>query len=138
MSDAQKSDKPINLTVGALGEQAAADWYAAHGYTVEARNVHESHYELDLIVKDAECLVFIEVKARTMRAGSTSRYGRPADAVDSAKRRRTVLAAEAYLRAHPTTLQPRIDVCEVYLTRKPDGSRSVGDVVVFRNAVKAK
>lgn len=142
MTDTEKpvnpTNKPVNLTVGALGEQATADWYVSHGYTVLARNVHESHKEIDLIVCDAECLVFVEVKARTQRAGAPNRYGRPGDAVDSDKRRRTVLAAQAYLREHPTSLQPRIDVAEVYLTKKPDGTREVADVLVFRNAVKAK
>ena len=131
-------EKPVNLTVGALGEQAAADWYASHGYTVLARNVRESHREIDLIVCDAQCLVFVEVKARTQRAYAPNRFGRPADAVDTAKRERTVRTANDWLREHPTSLQPRIDVVEVYMDKLPDGSRRVGRVLTFRNAVKAK
>lgn len=135
MSDAEK---PVNLTVGALGEQAASEWYAQNGYTVVGRNVREGRRELDLIVEDADGIAFVEVKTRTQTPGVRSRFGRPADAVDKAKRERTVLAAQAYLRAHPTGKQPRIDVAEVYVKRTPEGTHTVTAVRVYRNAVKAK
>ena len=128
----------VNRTVGVLGEQAAAAWYERHGYTVVARNVREGHYELDLVAEDDTGIAFVEVKARTRAPGGRSRFGRPSDAVDADKRRRTVLAAQAYLRAHPTDKQPRIDIAEVYMKRMPDGTHAVGDVKVFRNAVKAR
>lgn len=123
--------------VGQIGENAAADWYKAEGYEIIARNVHESHQEIDLIARNDQSLVFVEVKTRTQSAGTSSRYGRPADAVDASKRRFTVLAAQRYLREHPDLavgIQPRIDIIEVYL--RPDGS--VERVRPFRNAFGAR
>lgn len=122
---------------GRLGEDAAAALYERAGYTVTARNHRESHNEIDLIAENRHSIVFIEVKTRTQKPGAISRYGRPARAVDAGKRQRTVLAAEAYLRAHPTDKQPRIDVVEVYLEKRADGSIAVLEVVPYRNAFGA-
>jgi hypothetical protein len=58
--------------------------------------------------------------------------------VDRGKRQRTVLAAEAFLRAHPTEKQPRIDVAEVYLSLTADGKVQVTDIITFRNAFGAR
>ena len=57
--------------------------------------------------------------------------------MDAGKRKRTVLAAEAYLREHPTDRQPRIDVVEVYVGKAPDGTPTVLSVLPFRNAFGA-
>ncbi len=72
------------------------------------------------------------------RHGPRVRRGQETDAVGAGKRRRTVLAAEAWLRAHPTVKQPRIDIAEVYLRKNGDGTHEVVSVRVFRNAVQAK
>ncbi len=128
--------------IGRLGEDAVASHYASKGYTILERNVHLSHNEIDLIVKNETHLVFIEVKTRHMLPGSKSRYGRPAGAVDQAKRTRTVVAAQTYLRLHrdtlPPNLQPRIDLVEVYVKRCADGTDQIADVKVFRNAFGAR
>jgi putative endonuclease len=120
-----------------MGEDAAISKYAEMGYTLVARNLHMSHNELDLILQNETSLVFVEVKARHAVQGVRSGYGRPAAAVNKAKKARTVEAAKAYLRAHPTDKCPRIDVAEVYLSRRADGSDTVTDVVIFRNAFGA-
>lgn len=131
------ADRANRLTLGRLGEDAAAALYERAGYTISARNHRESHNEIDLIAEDQHSIVFIEVKTRTQKPGIRTRYGRPARAVDAGKRQRTVLAAEAYLRAHPTDKHPRIDVVEVYLGRTPDGSPTILEVVPYRNAFGA-
>lgn len=127
---------------GRVGEDAAVRRYAAEGYTVVARNIRFGRNELDLVLTDGQFLVFVEVKTRHGAYGSRSPYGRPADAVDKAKRSRTVEAARAYLRENPTTLQPRIDVAEVYMRRTPAGAEGYTDrverVVIFRNAFGAR
>lgn len=124
--------------LGRLGEDAVVRRYADMGFTVEARNLHMSHNEIDLILKSDTHLVFVEVKTRHAVPGTRSRYGRPADAVNKAKRARTVEAAKAYLREHPTTLQPRIDVAEVYVSRRTDGTDEVTEVLIFTNAFGAR
>ena len=47
-------------------------------------------------------------------------------------------AAEDYLRAHPTTRQPRIDVSEVCITRRADGTDEVTEVNLFPNAYRGR
>lgn len=132
--------KTVKQIHGQIGEDAVAAHYEAEGYCVVTRNYRASHKEIDLIVEDGHYLVFIEVKARMQACGARTRYGRPADAVNAAKRARTVLAAEAYLREHPTVKQPRIDIAEVYLTpaESPDDPPAVERVLVFRNAFGAR
>ena len=127
-----------NQRLGRLGEDAVVRRYANMGFAVEARNLHISHNEIDLILKSDTHLVFVEVKTRHAVPGTRSRFGRPADAVNKAKRARTVEAAKAYLREHPTPLQPRIDVAEVYVSRRVDGTDEVTDVLIFRNAFGAR
>ncbi len=130
MNATEKNDK---LTVGRLGEDAAAAYYEKQGYRVSGRNLHFSHRELDLVMENDVSLVFVEVKTRKQTLGEPSPFGRPAMAVGREKQRNTVLAAEAYLRAHPTTKQPRIDVVEVYISYK-GSTPVVDDVVCIRNA----
>lgn len=140
--DPSLTPKTSQQFYGRIGEDVVARHYADQGYRVVARNVHISHNEIDLIVADDRSLVFVEVKTRHGVFGAHSRYGRPAAAVDKGKRRRTVAAAQAYLRTHqkdfPTLLQPRIDVAEVYMTRREDGTHDINHVEVIRNAFGAK
>jgi Holliday junction resolvase-like predicted endonuclease len=67
-------------------------------------------------------------------------YGRPARAVGSTKQKNIVLAAQSYLRQHPeNTLQPRIDVIEIYLKKTVEGAPpSLLNVHHIRNAFLAK
>ena len=92
------SDKGMTerQALGRMGEDAAARLYTDAGYRVIERNRHESHNEIDLILENATSLVFVEVKTRTQSPGTRPRFGRPASAVNAGKRKRTVLAAEAY------------------------------------------
>jgi putative endonuclease len=82
--------------LGARGEQLAADWYAARGYRVVARNWRCREGELDLVVAGHGDVVFCEVKTR-----SSDRFGVPAEAVTPAKRRRLRVLAARFLAEHP-------------------------------------
>lgn len=117
--------------VGRMGEDAVAMRYAEMGFAVVARNLHVSRNEIDLILRSETHLVFVEVKTRHSSPESRTRYGRPAAAIDKDKRARMRKAAEDYLREHPTSLQPRIDVAEVYVNRLPDGTENVAEIKLF-------
>lgn len=116
---------------GRLGEDAVALRYVKMGFSLVARNVHLSHNEIDLILKNETYLVFVEVKTRHASPGEPSRYGRPAAAIDKGKRMRMRKAAVDYLRKHPTPLQPRIDVAEVYLRKGIDGEDVIQEIKVY-------
>ena len=123
--------KTTRQRIGRIGEDAVAVKYAAMGFSVVARNVRIGKNEIDLILRSETHLVFVEVKTRHATPGAPSRYGRPAAAIDKSKRERMRKAAEGYLREHPTELQPRIDVAEVYLRKNPTAEDEIIEIKLF-------
>ncbi len=95
---------------GEWGEKLAARFMRKLGYKVLGRNVRLGpRDELDVIVRQKDLLVFVEVKTRKSEA-----YGRPSDAVNTAKRRALSRAAVHYLRdcAYPNVYF-RFDIIEI-------------------------
>jgi len=90
---------------GDFGESAAADYLTSKGYALVARNFRTRMGEIDLIMRDARYLLFVEVKARKFGSLVSAE-----EAIDIHKQRRLRLAAEHYLATHATPLQPRFDV----------------------------
>ncbi len=103
-------DRPRSAFVGAWGEACAAAFLQQAGYAILGRNVRPNrHDELDIVARQGETLVFVEVKTRRRED-----YGRPVRAVDQAKRHALNRAAAAYLRqAKYPDLFYRFDVIEV-------------------------
>ncbi|GHU36915.1 UPF0102 protein [Clostridia bacterium] len=95
---------------GKIGEDVAAKYLESHGYEIIARNEHVSHFEIDIIARTKDELVFVEVKTR-----SASSSALPSEFVDSAKQNRIKAAAEGYLLNHGEycELTPRFDIAEV-------------------------
>jgi len=103
---------PEHLRRGRLGEDAARDTLLRSGMKFLAANFQSRHGEIDLILRDGDCLVFVEVKTR-----SSEEWTRPASAVNAAKRRRLSLTAEDYLRQlKERRINARFDVVEVLLS----------------------
>ena len=117
------------MTRGALGEQLAAGYLAAHGYEIVARNFRTRFGELDLIARKDGFLALVEVKLR-----KNARYGAACEAVGPAKRKKLILAAEEWLSTHPSAFQPRFDVVEVYL---PEGAQAPAAIHHLKNAFDA-
>ena len=85
------------LRAGADGEQTAAELLEAHGLHIVARNYRTRFGEIDLVARDGESLVFVEVRLRT-----NDYFGGAADSVDVPKRARVIAAARSYLATfHP-------------------------------------
>jgi putative endonuclease len=101
---------PRSAIVGAWGEERAAAFLKASGYTVLGRNVRpDKRDEIDIVARIGETLVFVEVKTRRREE-----FGRPMMAVDKDKRHALNRAAAAYLRkARYPNLYYRFDVIEV-------------------------
>lgn len=94
---------------GQKGEAAAARYYLDRGCRLLAHNYHTRMGELDLVLMDGGTVVIAEVKARS----KTSR-GPAAEAVDSAKQRRIIFAAQRFLQKSGLSEHPvRFDVVEV-------------------------
>ena len=126
--------------VGWTGEDVAARFLEENGFTIVERNYRSGHQEIDIIARDEEFLIFVEVKTRSCHLPEDMKYGRPSQAVGSAKQRHIVTAAKSYLRAHPeNTLQPRLDVIEVYLKKTVEGAPPhLLNIHHIRNAFLAK
>ncbi len=94
-----------------LGELAATKYLRRAGLRFLTANYKTDRGEIDLIFRDADCLVFIEVKTR-----SSEDWVRPAAAVDAGKQRRLSLAALDYLRRLGNSrVKMRFDIVEVLL-----------------------
>src|SRR5437660_12423509 len=77
---------------GARAESLAADFLAARGLAIVGRNFRTRMGEIDVIARDRETFVFVEVRKRKSDA-----YRGPAASITGAKRARLIAAAQAYL-----------------------------------------
>ena len=103
-----------NNLVGAWGEALAAEYLYKKHYVIIASGYRCRYGEIDLIVSNKKWLVFVEVKLRKSSAFANAR-----DFVDVNKQERIKTTASLYLSQHPTQLQPRFDVIEIYA---PEGT----------------
>ena len=88
------------------GELAAASFLRGEGFSVLRRNWRPVRGgELDLVCRDGNCLVFVEVKTR-----SNTDYIEPQDAVNWQKIRRIVVAADAYIKHFCLDAPVRFDI----------------------------
>lgn len=95
--------------LGQWGEALVAEDLRRKGWAIAATNFRCRMGELDLVAKNERYLVFVEVKLR-----KNDRFGAACESVTPAKQRKLRAAAEFYLISHPSQLQPRFDVAEVY------------------------
>lgn len=104
--------------IGAAGEDAAQAYLLAHGLKAMARNVRYRFGEIDLIARDGNTLVFVEVRQRRDNA-----FGGAAASVDRRKCARIARAASAWLAAQPALAQLpcRFDV--IALSGERDSAR---------------
>jgi putative endonuclease len=80
------------VALGISGENLACHELARRGYAVLATRYRTRAGEIDIIARDGETLVFVEVKTRTSEV-----FGVPAEAVTWRKQRRIVTMAKWYL-----------------------------------------
>src|SRR5207237_2919918 len=106
------SSPPRHLRLGTRGENLACRFLRRNGYKILYRNFKgRTGGEIDVVCRERDTLVFIEVKTRTRED-----FGRPLDAVDRDKRKRISRGGLAWLRLldNPDILF-RFDVVEVII-----------------------
>lgn len=81
--------------LGKSGEDLACRELRRRGYAILARRYRTRAGEIDIVARDGDTLVFVEVKARV-----SLQFGHPAEAVTAAKQRRLALMATDYLARH--------------------------------------
>ena len=94
--------------LGSKGEMLAARFLLDKGYAVLHYNWRSGHKEIDLIAKERDTIVFVEVKSR-----SSEQYGNAADAVTPRKVNLLISAAESYIKRNSVNLKFRFDVVTV-------------------------
>ncbi|WP_346798853.1 YraN family protein [Halomonas sp. Bachu 37] len=93
---------------GSAIERVAAQWLGHQGLTLVARNQYAKGGELDLVMRDGDVLVFVEVKHRL-----DTRHGHPLETITPAKQQRLVRTARFYLARNGISCPCRFDVLAV-------------------------
>lgn len=87
-----------HLQIGNRGEQRALEYLGGQGLTLLERNFRCRAGEIDLIMRDGEVIVFVEVRVRTH-----SEFGGALASITPAKQRRLARAAAHWLQRHRLT-----------------------------------
>ena len=105
--------KPFsNQAFGALGEKLAAAYLKQQHYKILKKNYKNKLGEIDIIARDGEEIVFVEVKTRSARPYLGGQY-----AVDQCKQFHIMRTAAYFLDTKKIQLQPRFDVLEMEVDR---------------------
>jgi putative endonuclease len=105
----KSKSKPLHLQYGVLGDRAAKRNLQRKGLKFLTANFRSKRGEIDLVFRDRDCLVFIEVKTR-----SSEEWSRPAAAVNRERRERLSHAGLDYLRLLKNPkVKFRFDIVEV-------------------------
>ena len=113
-----------NQRVGKWGEETAAEYLTRRGCEIVARNARTPYGEIDIIAKQGEVVIFVEVKTRT-----SDKMGLPEESITARKRQHMISAAEHYAAEHEID-RWQIDVISV--EGKPG---STPKVTYFENAI---
>ncbi len=113
-----------NQRIGKWGEEMAVTYLTEHGYEILARNARTPYGEIDIVTKQDDTLIFVEVKTRTSNS-----MGLPEESITPRKRQHMIAAAEHYAAEHEMD-HWQIDV--ISIEGKP-GSKP--KVTYFENAI---
>ena len=107
----ERRPTPLHLRYGVLGECAARKHLQRLGLKFLTANFRTDRGEIDLVMRDRDCLVFVEVKTR-----SSEEWHRPAAAVDATRKRRLTRTGLDYLHLLKNPpIKVRFDIVEVLL-----------------------
>jgi putative endonuclease len=115
------------VILGKTGEDLACAELERRGYAIIARRYRRRGGEIDIVSRDGETIVFVEVKTRESRC-----FGAAAEAVTAFKRRRIAQLAADYMARHRLfDCRCRFDVVSIHF----DSGRA--EIEVFQNAFDA-
>lgn len=118
----------LRQQLGKIGEELAARELASRGYAVLARRYRTRHGEIDIVCEHHGTIVFVEVRAR-----ASAEFGRAAESVTDAKKRKVSAMAVDYLARNAIANRPcRFDVVAVDNAMGPSP-----EVTVYANAFDA-
>jgi putative endonuclease len=100
-------------TLGSKGEDLAIKFLKKQGYTILKRNYKTSLGEVDIIAREGDTLVFIEVKTRTDLS-----FGYPFESVNERKKHKLKNLALLYMKQQGKEVSVRFDVLSIFYTDK--------------------
>ena len=114
-----RPDVPTTTDLGRRGEDRALAHLQSHGLQLIERNYRCRAGEIDLVMRDGDVLVLVEVRTR-----SRADFGSAAASVGSRKQRRFVLAARHLMLTRPELrrMRARIDVVAIDPAAQPGAS----------------
>lgn len=102
--------------LGQWGEDAAVDFLIRIGFTILERNWRFKHREIDIIAREGDDLIFIEVKTRR-----SVQYGFPEESITAKQRKAVMGAASVYMRRCSFYRDIRFDVIAIQVKEgEPD------------------
>ncbi|MBQ8764774.1 MAG: YraN family protein [Clostridia bacterium] len=122
-------EKTTAVSIGNIGEEAAVQALKKRGYKIIERNYRTKMGEIDIIAKDGEYTVFVEVRLRKSNA-----FGSPADTIDERKQQKIIKAAQMYAVKNDIYDNPmRFDA--VLINADTDGEKLVNEEIqIIKNA----
>ena len=113
--------------LGKWGEDIAARFLEDEGYEILDRDWKSGHHDLDIVARDGQTLVIVEVKTRRNRL-----FGNPEESIDYKKRQSLQTAINHYVKSHATSRSLRFDVITIVsmIGSKPEIDH-IKDVALF-------
>lgn len=125
--NASESDSADHIELGKLGEKWAAKYLRHQGYKILVRGFRSRSGEIDLVARDKDWIVFVEVKTR-----SSEEFGHPSEAIDKRKQRHVSKVALDYLRMlNNPPVRFRFDIVEILAS---DADEEPDDIRLYQNA----
>jgi putative endonuclease len=114
--------------LGDIGEQLAMNFLKKKGFRILETNYRCPQAEIDIIARQKDCLVFVEVRTKTNLA-----FGSPEESITSAKKRHLEMAANHYLQNHDKLPASwRIDVVAIEL----EADNKLKRIELIENAIE--
>ena len=114
--------------VGRLGEKAAQKFLKKRGYRIRETGFRCPHGEIDIIARQKDYLVFVEVRTKT-----SLEFGTPEESITQAKKKKLIASALTYTNTHQKLPSLwRIDVVAIELDDKGKTKR----IELIENAIE--
>ena len=121
----QQDSRASAMQRGKLGEKLAKEFLIGKKYEILATGWRSRFGEIDIVAKDNEYIVFVEVK---LRKNANFAHGR--EYVGKSKQSKIRATANHYLMHRRSELQPRFDVIEIYM----ENESSIPNIIHLENA----
>lgn len=112
--------------LGKWGEQRATEYLAQKGYDILERNWFYDKAEIDIIAKDGDTVVMVEVKTR-----NSAFFGDPQDFVSNSKIKLMVKAANEYIVENDLDVEVRFDIVAILKNKHQEQLEHFEDAFYF-------